>query len=398
MPEQEIKKVKTIKSPKINTPPLAYSRRELIIFIAITAFLIVVNAVLGIILVRAASQTFGGSWAKTILLVGIGIIVFFFLLFSGLIVLFFRKSLRGIWIVWAFLFAFVIIGGSILLGTKSGLNLRMQADQQFRFTKAAEHFNYGIQALNQGDLVAAKTQFLYVNELFPSFPGLVEKLTEVELKLALALTPVATPTPEPMAIPTGGTPDDYFNLAQQAIQGGDWASALGFLEAIRNINLDYRQIELDSAYYFVLRNLGLAQINTNNLENGVYNLTLAQKFAPLDSEAARSMSWAKANIERNVWISFASEFITIGNNLSRSNQPACDVLHEYQTARNILDQHGVTEGITIWGDKEDLNTKINYWYVICYPPTPTPTLEPTRTATIPVVIIETSTETPTTSP
>ena len=394
MSRQEIEKTRPIKTKKVKALPLDYKQWELFVFIGVSVLLIVANAIFWIGLFNSVSQTVGGSWAKIILNAGIGVTVFLLLLYSGLLFLFSRRSLRGIWIVWGILLASLIIGVSIMLGVQSGLNIRMQADQQQRLTVAAEHFNYGVQALNQGDLAGAKKQFLYVNDLVPNFPGLIEKLTEVELQMALALTPVATPTPEPIAIPTGGTTDDYFSLAQQAIQVQDWASALGFLEAIRNIDLNYKQTEMDDLYYMVLRNLGVAQIKANNLEPGIYHLTLAQKFAPLDSEAAKQLSWAKADVQRNVWLGFAEGLIKVGNDLAKSNQPACDILKAYQNARTFLDQHGISDSITLRGDSVDLNTKINTWFPICYPPTETPTITPTPTPTNLVPVI-TDTPTPT---
>jgi len=393
MSEPEIEKTKPVRTKKIKAPPLEYKRWEIIVFVGVSLLLIIANAFFWVGLVNSVSQTVGGSWAKIILNVGIAVTGLLLLLYAGLLFLYSRRSLRGIWVIWGILLASLILGVSIMLGIQSGLNIRMQTDQQQRLTVAAEHFNYGIAALNQGDLSGAKIQFLYVNELVPNFPGLIEKLTDVEIQMALALTPVATPTPEPAAIPTGGTADDYFSLAQQAIQAQDWASALGLLETIRNMNLNYKQPQMDDLYYQVLRNLGVSQIKNNNLETGVYNLTLAQNFAPLDAEAAQQLSWAKADIQRNVWLGYAAGLIKVGNDLAHSNQPDCDVLKAYQAARDFLDQHGISDSITIRGDSVDLNTKINTWFPICYPPTPTPTITPTPTATT-IVVIQTPTQTP----
>jgi hypothetical protein len=391
------RKTQPIKTVKAKPPRLQYTTWERIIFIGVSTILIIGNAVLWIGLVTSIGQTVGGAWARIILNIGIAIISFMLLLYAGFLFLFSRRSIRGIWIVWGLLIASLIIGGSIGGGVLSGLKIRMQTDQQQRVTVALEHFNYGVEALNKGNLSEAKTQFLYVNQLVPGFPGLVEKLTDVEMKMAMALTPIATPTPAPIAIPTGGSMDEYYNSAKQAIQAGDWASAFGFLEAIRNIDLNYKQVELDADYYLVLRNWGVAQIKANNLETGIYHLTLAQKFAPLDLEALQQLNFARGDIERNVWLGFASGFIKMGNDMATSGQPACDILKEYQTAKDILTQHNISDSITIPGDNEDLNTKINGWFVVCHPPTPTRTITPTPTPTLPEALppTETPTETPT---
>jgi hypothetical protein len=389
MSEPEVEKTKPIKTNKMKAPPLEYKRWELIVFIGVSALLIIANAIFWIGLVSSVSQTVGGSWARIILNVGLGATGLLLLLFAGLLFIYSRRSLRGIWVIWGILLASLIIGVSIMLGVRSGLNIRMQTDQQQRLTAAAEHFNYGVQALTQGDLAAAKTQFLYVNELIPNFPGLVEKLTEVELQMALALTPIATPTPEPVAIPTGESTDEYFNLAQQAIQNQDWASALKLLETIRNIDLNYKQTQMDDLYYLVLRNLGVAQIKANDLETGIFNLTLAAKFAPLDVDAARYLSYAKADIQTNVWLGYAAGLNKIANDLANSNQSACDILKAYQVTRTFLDQHGISGTITFQGDSADLDSKIKAWFPICHPPTPTPTITPTPTVTEPAPVVTT---------
>jgi hypothetical protein len=405
MSEPEVEKTKPIKTNKTKAPPLEYKPWELIVFIGVSALLIIANAIFWVGLVSSVSQTVGGSWARIILNVGLGATGLLLLLYAGLLFIYSRRSLRGIWVIWGILLASLIIGVSIMLGVRSGLNIRMQTDQQQRLTAAAEHFNYGVQALTQGDLAAAKTQFLYVNELVPNFPGLVEKLTEVELQMALALTPIATPTPEPVAIPTGGSTDEYFNLAQQAIQNQDWASALKLLETIRNIDLNYKQTQMDDLYYLVLRNLGVAQIKANDLETGIFNLTLAAKFAPLDVDAARYLSYAKADIQTNVWLGYAAGLNKIANDLANSNQSACDILKAYQVTRTFLDQHGISGTITFQGDSADLDSTIKTWFPICHPPTRTPTITPTPTVTEPAPVVttepppvESTTEVPTDTP
>jgi hypothetical protein len=91
--------------------------------------------------------------------------------------------------VWGLLLAFLVIAVGVFAGIRSGLNTRLAAERGKRLELAAEYFNYGIDSMNQGNYELAKSQFMYVNDLVPGFPGLIEKLTEVEMKLTLKLTP-----------------------------------------------------------------------------------------------------------------------------------------------------------------------------------------------------------------
>ena len=55
---------------------------------------------------------------------------------------------------------------------------------------------------------------------------------------------------------------------------------------MRKLNPAYQQSQVDGMYYFALRNYGYDLLTKQgNLEGGIYQLTLAERFGPLDRDA-----------------------------------------------------------------------------------------------------------------
>jgi hypothetical protein len=66
----------------------------------------------------------------------------------------------------------------------------------------------------------------------------------------------------------------------------DWPGAIGALDQMRKLDPNYQQSQVDGMYYFALRNYGYNLIvKEGNLEGGIYQLTLAERFGPLDRDA-----------------------------------------------------------------------------------------------------------------
>jgi tetratricopeptide (TPR) repeat protein len=113
-------------------------------------------------------------------------------------------------------------------------------------------------------------------------------------------TPAVTPTPtEPEITPT---PDyrgeeDLFNTAKQYLNAEAWNDAINTLEALREKNLEYRAVEVDGMLYIALRNRGVQKLLVDgSLEPGLYDLTLAERFAPLDNQAEGYRTYARMYI------------------------------------------------------------------------------------------------------
>jgi outer membrane protein assembly factor BamD (BamD/ComL family) len=137
---------------------------------------------------------------------------------------------------------FAIGGGSI--GYFSGIQKRVSQENEEVITQAATHYQYGIQELETGNYELARIQFEYVLQIYPEFPGIMEKYTEVMVKLGNASVPseqVIQPAP---TTDTRGA-EAIFNQVLQEIQTQQWSLAIQSLEALRNEDYTYRTVEVD---------------------------------------------------------------------------------------------------------------------------------------------------------
>ena len=115
------------------------------------------------------------------------------------------------------------------------------------------------------------------------------------------LNTTATPTPAPTATiqPTADTRDvdALYNQAQQFVKNGEWTNAIDTALNLRKKDPNNHPVELDGILYVSLRSRGKDKIRKQaDLEGGIYDLTLAEKFGPLDVEAQGDLTWASVYI------------------------------------------------------------------------------------------------------
>ncbi|MEW6403116.1 MAG: hypothetical protein AB1649_15055 [Chloroflexota bacterium] len=167
-------------------------------------------------------------------------------------------------------------------GYGSGLNIRKNARDSVINQQLTEQYQYALVDIEFGRYEAAKQRLEYIILNNASFPGVQEKLTEV---LVLGSIPTAVPTPTLTSTPDFSGAESAFQRAQQLILAQDWPNALGALDTIRKLDPNYKTAQVDGMYYFCLRNYGVNLIQSGNLEGGIYQLTLAERFGPLDNTA-----------------------------------------------------------------------------------------------------------------
>ncbi len=191
------------------------------------------------------------------------------------------------------LFILILFAGSGAgIGYAAGIQQRLAQQDQQRLVTAATHFNYGVQAMLQNNYEVARIQFEYVLKFVPDFPGLKEKYTQTIMELAKKNLPTATPAVTP-------TPDNrgveaLFAQAQREVNSKNGTAALKTLDTLRNQDIKYRTLEMDALYYMALRFSGIDKIlRQADQEGGLYDLTLASRFAPLDHEAMQYANWAR---------------------------------------------------------------------------------------------------------
>ncbi len=179
------------------------------------------------------------------------------------------------------------------LGYQAGVASRLKNEQGQVALEAATQFQIGLQEQAAGRLVSAQRHFEYVVSLDPNFPGISEKLTQVMVAIQETNAPTVTPTIT--LTPTADTrgEQEMFSQIQQNMADKEWQKAINTMDNLRAKNLNYHAIDVDGMYYIALRNLGIQKINNADLEGGIYELTLAERFGPLDNFAAGLRTWTR---------------------------------------------------------------------------------------------------------
>jgi len=165
-------------------------------------------------------------------------------------------------------------------GYFSGIGDRKTAQESVISKQLMEQYQYALVDIQFGRYDAAKQRLEFILTHDPSYPGVSDTLTQV---LVLSVIPTSTPTPTLTPTPDSSGAQSAFQRAQQLVLAQDWPGALGALDTIRKLDPTYKTAQVDGMYYFVLRNYGYDLITkVGNLEGGIYQLTLAERFGPLD--------------------------------------------------------------------------------------------------------------------
>lgn len=204
-----------------------------------------------------------------------------------------RKS-RVIIIIILVLFGLSALSASAFLGGYRGYRQAENEQQLIINTAEAQmlldQYTLGVQNLESGEYDLARQRFEYVLANDPNFPGVSDKLAAALQVLYATATPTPAPSPSPTPTLTT-TPDlrpveDLFSQAKSLFEDKDWSGTIEALLVLRNVDIEYKVVEVDALLYQALRNRGVEKIrDESNLEGGIYDLALAEKYAPIDSQA-----------------------------------------------------------------------------------------------------------------
>ena len=106
-----------------------------------------------------------------------------------------KRRFNWLWTL-AGIFTVLALGGlGTFIGYKTALTDRTAAYQEQIATKATEQFMLALQEQASGNYEVARKRLEYVISLDPSFPGAMDKLTEVMIAMAVTKTPTLVPIP-----------------------------------------------------------------------------------------------------------------------------------------------------------------------------------------------------------
>jgi tetratricopeptide (TPR) repeat protein len=192
--------------------------------------------------------------------------------------------------------AMVVVGG---LAYIQGRNINTESETAAVTEALYEQFELGVADLEAGRFELARQRFEAIISYDPTYPGAEDMLVEA---LVFSNVPTITPTSLPTATPDPSPPDQLLFQAEEAISGSDWDTAINKLLALRAKDPDYETTRVDGLMYIALRNRGMALISQGFMEEGLYNLSLAARFGPLDRDALFRETLARQYVLANSYI------------------------------------------------------------------------------------------------
>lgn len=200
--------------------------------------------------------------------------------------------------VWASILAMlVLLIAGVIWGYRAGIQKRLDKQNSAVMDRIAQQLALAYDDINAQNYENAKVRVEYIIELYPGFPGAEEMLSDIMLHLE-APTPVPTvvtvETPIPVATATPDTRGEEETFAQirQQILDQDWEGAIQNIMSMKENHYEYKTVELDGFYFIALRNRGMQLVYAGQLEQGIYNLTVADNLGALDGEADGVRNWA----------------------------------------------------------------------------------------------------------
>jgi tetratricopeptide (TPR) repeat protein len=208
-----------------------------------------------------------------------------------------RTSRRRVfYILLAYILTLTLVGG-VAYAQGRGINQNIAGEEISRALQ--EQFDLGVADLAAGRFENARQRFEAIIRYDPTFPGAEERLIEA---LVNTNVPTVTPPAAPTATPDPSPPEELFAQAQAAIGSNDWTLAINKLLALRAKDPAYQAIRVDGLMYIALRNRGMQLISAGEMEEGLYNLSLAQRFGPLDRDAMFRESLAQQYLLANSYL------------------------------------------------------------------------------------------------
>ena len=182
-------------------------------------------------------------------------------------------------------------------GYASGMTARKSAEATQIGLKTKEQFDLAIQDIADKNYPRAKQRLEYVIQLDPNYPGVTEKMSEILLQASITETPTVVPSPTVSPTPDMRGAQERLQQAQQLIYNSDWSGAMDTLLLLRKSEPNFQPAVVDDLLYLAYKNLGRDKIlKEADLEGGIYDLTLAEKIGPLDSESKGLMTWSRLYI------------------------------------------------------------------------------------------------------
>jgi tetratricopeptide (TPR) repeat protein len=319
------------------------------------------------------------------------------------------KARRWPWILLGILILLVGTAFGAWFGYQSGIQMRLTRHANDVAIAATTQFQLGLGDQAAGRYEMAQKRFEYVIQLDPNFPGVSQKLAEVMLANAIANAPTEIPSPTPIITPTPDNRgvEELISQAQDNLRKKDWTTVINTLDVLRKTDITYRAVDADGMYYMALRFRGIDKIlKEGNLEGGLYDLALAERFGPLDGDADGYRTWARLYLAgASFWgvdwpkvIDYFSQIILALPNLRDGTMTAIERYHvalmkygdQLALKEQFCDAQKQYEEAQTIGSSPAIEATLTYLKNQCTPPV-TKTPKPTK---VKVQVVDTETSVP----
>ncbi len=215
---------------------------------------------------------------------------------------------RSGWLITAIILVVVVLVTATATGVALGINDRVSLAENQALPRIQSQLASARQDIEEGRYEIALGRLDWILEEMTEFLTDEElaEIGEIYSQTLVMLASVGTPTPQPTPTPeepeNTPTPDlrgaeDLYNTARQFMADRAWDDVIQTLQALREKDLTFRTVQVDGMLYIALRNRGIQKILAGgSLEPGIYDLTLAERFAPLDSRAEGLRTWTRLYI------------------------------------------------------------------------------------------------------
>ncbi len=208
-----------------------------------------------------------------------------------------RKKQKSKW-VWLGVLVFVLlIAAGVFFGYRNGVQRRIANEKAILMEQIALQLELTYKDMDAGRYENAKVRLDYIIDKYPEFPGIADLMAQVIGKMneptaTATQMVIATPEPGVTATPDFRGEEEKFAQLMQHIANEQWDLAVQTVQSLKESNYDYRTIEVDGLYFIALRNRGIQRIWAGELEQGMYDLSIAAELGAMDSQAAGAESWA----------------------------------------------------------------------------------------------------------
>jgi tetratricopeptide (TPR) repeat protein len=148
-----------------------------------------------------------------------------------------------------------------------------------------QHYRAGLERLDTGEYELAIAEFEYVLELDPDHPFAQQGIAESQARIAARPTPTTSETYKIVV-------DDLYRKAAAHYEAQQWEDAAAVLTQLRVLDRAYETETVEEMLFTSLYSAGMALLDEDRFEEGIFYLDQAVALRPLDEEALTQRSLA----------------------------------------------------------------------------------------------------------